>query len=361
VSDAEGEEIGTEEANSVEQRTQQPLEAQTQTDVQSSPSKSQPARWSCSTKTPSEGLNGKLSVISSTDSLQGRRGSMEDSHISIDDLAQHYPDIFSPYAQRGLANAFYGIYDGHAGQKASAFVSYTLHHRICQHAAFLAGPLVENEMQREAIDSVCKALEEGFLQTDTEFINDALKAENKWKDGTTAVVALLLHSHLFIANVGDSEALLGKLKYNEISGTWEETFQVLTEMHKPTIPSERARIEEQGGFIVGGRVGGLSVSRAFGDRNMKLPVEEDGFWHGVLVDSHPYIMHQHLSSKDCFLLLGCDGIWENWSHQESVEFVFEKLNEGLGVSELAEAITKQALDKGSQDNISATIVLFRWE
>lgn len=87
---------------------------------------------------------------------------------------------------------------------------------------------------------------------------------------------------------------------------------------------------------------------------MKLPIEEDGFWHGVLVDPHPHVMHRKLvptsyappalsrpspslsfltlavvrvlcctttqipipkPNRDCFLLLGCDGVWENWSHQ----------------------------------------------
>jgi hypothetical protein len=43
-----------------------------------------------------------------------------------------------------------------------------------------------------------------------------------------------------------------------------------------------------------------------------------------------------------------------------VEFVFEKLDEGLNVDELTEAVTRQAHAKGSQDNISATILLFRW-
>jgi serine/threonine protein phosphatase PrpC len=326
---------------------------------------------------------------------------MEDSHISIDTLARDYPGLFDSFQQRGLANALYGIYDGHVGKRASAFVSDTLHDRICRDPAFPDGSLLsllapgsadnvasgqENQEAKAAkeerpgpdgeavcveaattttsieqvTESICRAMEAGFLQTDREFIEDALKAENKWKDGSTAVVVLLLDSHIFVANVGDSEALLGKRTYNKSAGAWEESFEVLTEIHKPTVPAERARIEKEGGFIVGGRVGGLSVSRSFGDRNMKLPIEEDGFWHGVLVDPHPHVMHRQLSSTDSFLLLGCDGVWENWSHQESVEFVFEKLDEGLNVDELTEAITRRAHTKGSQDNISATLLLFRW-
>lgn len=43
-----------------------------------------------------------------------------------------------------------------------------------------------------------------------------------------------------------------------------------------------------------------------------------------------------------------------------MEFVFEKLEEGLNVDQITEALTRRAHAKGSQDNISATILLFRW-
>lgn len=57
----------------------------------------------------SNDLRRKFTILSSTDALQGRRGSMEDSHISIDDLSRYYPDTFLSFNQRGLTNAFYGM------------------------------------------------------------------------------------------------------------------------------------------------------------------------------------------------------------------------------------------------------------
>jgi hypothetical protein len=94
--------------------------------------------------------------------------------------------------------------------------------------------------------------------------------------------------------------MCSKREYNRSTGAWEESFEVLSEIHKPTVPAppcvsvcracrvvcavpwlgwlsggrvvvrqvpaERARIEKEGGFIIGGRVGGLSISRSFGDR-----------------------------------------------------------------------------------------------
>ncbi len=61
----------------------------------------------------------------------------------------------------------------------------------------------------EQVAKVLLAVEEGFLRTDKEFIDDAVKDDHKWKDGATAVIALFLHNHLLIANLGDSEAVIG--------------------------------------------------------------------------------------------------------------------------------------------------------
>ena len=39
----------------------------------------------------------------------------------------------------------------------------------------------------------------------------------------------------------------------------------LSQDHKPNVPSEKERIERKGGNVSSGRLGKLSVSRAFGD------------------------------------------------------------------------------------------------
>ena len=60
---------------------------------------------------------------------QGRRPTMEDADVALTDW-----HAASPSAP---ANAmFFGVYDGHGGQRAAEFVAKTLHHKICSTDAF---------------------------------------------------------------------------------------------------------------------------------------------------------------------------------------------------------------------------------
>ncbi|KAL5223171.1 hypothetical protein ABZP36_027884 [Zizania latifolia] len=88
-------------------------------------------------------------------------------------------------------------------------------------------------------------------------------------DGSTALAAVLVGSHLYVANVGDSRAVAlnsGKAV-------------PLSEDHKPNRKDERKRIEDAGGIIVFDytwRVGGLlAMSRAFGNRDLKHYVKTE--------------------------------------------------------------------------------------
>jgi protein phosphatase 2C family protein 2/3 len=75
--------------------------------------------------------------------------------------------------------------------------------------------------------------------------------------GTTALVAVVWGSTLFVANAGDSRAVLSR------HGKAIE----ITRDHKPHEPSERQRIELCGGYVCSeGRLcGELAVARAIGD------------------------------------------------------------------------------------------------
>ena len=78
--------------------------------------------------------------------------------------------------------------------------------------------------------------------------------------GTTAVMAVLRGGrHLFVANVGDSRAVLSR----------RGTALDLSCDHKPEDATELARITAAGGRVTpDGRVnGGLNLSRAFGTRS----------------------------------------------------------------------------------------------
>jgi serine/threonine protein phosphatase PrpC len=123
---------------------------------------------------------------------------------------------------------------------------------------------------------------------------------------------------LFVANAGDSEALLCKryvfdacynscsrsprplsnpTLYRTTDGKIESV--VLTEKHLATN-------EMLDGAVFSGRVfGALAVSRSLGDRDYKIPTSEANF-----VSSEPFTSQVTLTAEDQFLLLACDGLWE---------------------------------------------------
>lgn len=76
--------------------------------------------------------------------------------------------------------------------------------------------------------------------------------------------------------------------------------------HKPTLETEKARITAAGGFVDFGRVNGnLALSRAIGDFEFKksadLPPESQ------IVTAFPDIEVHQLTEDDEFLVIACDG------------------------------------------------------
>lgn len=75
--------------------------------------------------------------------------------------------------------------------------------------------------------------------------------------GSTAVVALLAGTKLFVANIGDSRCLIGSA---------DKVVIPMTSDHTPLRPREADRIRKAGGHVsVSGRVNhDINMSRAFG-------------------------------------------------------------------------------------------------
>eukprot|EP01053_Blabericola_migrator_P001254 Blabericola_migrator_1__1253@NODE_1323_length_4805_cov_60_313634_g868_i1_p1_GENE_NODE_1323_length_4805_cov_60_313634_g868_i1NODE_1323_length_4805_cov_60_313634_g868_i1_p1_ORF_typecomplete_len636_score70_27PP2C/PF00481_21/2_9e09PP2C/PF00481_21/9_4e55PP2C_2/PF13672_6/4_2PP2C_2/PF13672_6/5_1e14SpoIIE/PF07228_12/4e07_NODE_1323_length_4805_cov_60_313634_g868_i128934800 len=141
--------------------------------------------------------------------------------------------------------------------------------------------------------------------------NGLLRASNPAMfSGCTAICVLLVDNTLFIANAGDSRAVLCR------NGKAE----CLSQDHKPTLPEERQRIYAAGGFVEFGRVNGnLNLSRALGDliykQEINLPPEKQ------IVSGFPDVRKVELQPDDEFIVMGCDGIWEYYTSQDVVDFV----------------------------------------
>ena len=136
-------------------------------------------------------------------------------------------------------------------------------------------------------------------------LDDELRLLDSDVTGSTACVALVRqefgHKIVYVANVGDTRAVLSK------SGAAER----MSMDHKATDQSEIDRIRKGGGIVMDDRVGGtLAVTRAFGDHALK----RDG------VTAKPTINKHVLRPFDKFLVIASDGVWDVLSDQEAINY-----------------------------------------
>jgi protein phosphatase 2C family protein 2/3 len=99
--------------------------------------------------------------------MQGWRISMEDAHAAILDLHAKYngPSDAKPTdpAQR---LAFFGVYDGHGGDKVALFTGENLHKIVSKQESFAKGDIEQ-------------ALKDGFLATDRAILEGSWPIQGK--------------------------------------------------------------------------------------------------------------------------------------------------------------------------------------
>lgn len=271
---------------------------------------------------------------------KGERDEMQDAHVIIDDFLRCCPSSHRSVQQM----AFYAVFDGHGGMRASSCAAATLHEN-------LASKLPEGDLATIEKD-IKRAFFESFKKTDEEFLKEASKNKPIWKDGSTAVCVFVLNDSLYIANLGDSKAVLCRVNSNKPSAI------PLTQDHSPTQYNERIRIEKSGGYVKDGRVMGvLEVSRSIGDGQYKT----------CGVSCIPDVKRCKLSDNDRFLVIACDGLWKVFKPVEAVETVMETLEQSVeaAVDKTAEEesynlacnkLAAEAVRRGCGDNVTVIIV-----
>jgi len=266
---------------------------------------------------------------------QGRRDTMEDAHAVINDAKTHADLSAYPLPYKNVS--FWGVFDGHGGVDAAQMVEKHLHKNI----------FGQEELKGADVE---KAITTGFEKTDATIVEAS--NTNGWMNGSTAVVGLLLDHTMYIANVGDSEAILVSENADGSLGV-----ENCTTPHKASDPTEKRRIESLGGHVFFGRVfGALAVSRSFGDTKFKIPKTSQNF-----VSWEPSIKKTQLSHAHKFLILACDGLWDVMNHQEAAEFVHKHKQQSKTAEEIAHLLVKEALAKKTEDNVTVIVVFFTWE
>ncbi|KAM4695105.1 integrin-linked kinase-associated serine/threonine phosphatase 2C [Discoglossus pictus] len=272
---------------------------------------------------------------------RGEREELQDAH-TICDLSQECQPMPSDVSRL----LYFAVFDGHGGTRASQFAAHHLHRNLLKKLPRGEGSSVEKAIK--------KCLLEAFKQTDEEFLKQAASHKPAWKDGTTAICVLVADNILYIANLGDSRALL--CRFNE--ETQKPTVLSLSREHNPTQYEERMRIQRAGGNVRDGRVlGVLEVSRSLGDGQYKRC--------GVI--SIPEVKRCPLTNGDRFVLLACDGLFKVFSPEEAVNFILTNAQEEDSPSEdldtryesACHRLANEAVRRGSADNVTVMLVQFQ--
>lgn len=263
----------------------------------------------------------------------GPRRYMEDEHIMIDDLSSHLGSLY----KFPNPSAFYGVFDGHGGPEAAVYIRKNVIRFIFGDASFPQSSEVDKVFLQDLENSLRKA----FLLADSALADDCSVSSSS---GTTALAALIFGRLLMVTNAGDCRAVLCR-KGKAID---------MSQDHRPIYPSERRRVEKAGGFIDDDYLNGvLSVTRALGDWDMKLP---RGSPSPLIAE--PEFRQVVLTEDDEFLIIGCDGIWDVMSSQHAVSLVRRSLRRHDDPEKGARDLVKEALLLNACDNLTVIVVCF---
>jgi len=277
--------------------------------------------------------------------------------------------------------SFFSIFDGHGGEECSEFLKENYLKYLVKNKNF---PF-----------DIKQSMIETFQEVEEEFFKLKCKdtLEESDKSGSCALVAVIFDNKIYIANIGDSRAIMS---INE--GT---KIKQLTVDHKPDNLVEFERAIKNGSkiylddnddpyrdvskiqFIKDKHdlekkkeikqnsdedkifreyPSDLAVMRTVGD--IKAKRKEFGGNPGTIIN-HPDIFIIDINSNDDFLVLGCDGIFDDLSNQEIVDaawmvFKHRGKEKNYDIHELSQEacdlVIKYALEKQTTDNLSCIII-----
>ncbi|KAK2651326.1 hypothetical protein Ddye_018815 [Dipteronia dyeriana] len=249
--------------------------------------------------------------------------------------------------ETGRDATFVGVYDGHGGPEASRYIADHLFLHLMRLAR--ENGSISEDMLRSAF---C-ATEDGFLTLvrRTCGIKPLIAAI-----GSCCLVGVIWKGTLYVANLGDSRAVIGSLsRSNKIvaeqltkdhNASMEEVRQELRSSH----PDDSHIVVMKHGVW---RIKGIiQVSRSIGDAYLKRPEFslDPSFprFHlsepirRPVLTAVPSICTRILQPNDKFLILASDGLWEHLTNQEAAEIVYNNPRAGVAKRVLTTALSVAA-------------------
>ncbi|KFD63289.1 hypothetical protein M514_10834 [Trichuris suis] len=264
--------------------------------------------------------------------MQGWRIEMEDAHVARTNLE-------SPWSYW----SFFAVFDGHAGSRVARYAAANLLDVFVSTGEMvklkerLTGKSEQSStLDQEEVELVREGLRSAFLKLDEAMRNlPELSGDNE-KSGSTVVCALITPGHIFVANLGDSRALVcqgGRVSF-------------ATEDHKPYLPKERCRIVNAGGSVMIDRVNGsLAVSRALGDYEYKSVGGLNACEQLVSPEPDLFVIERTPEPNEEFLLLACDGVFDVTTNQELCDFILSRLRVSSDLALICNEILDSCLSK----------------
>ena len=259
---------------------------------------------------------------------QGQRSKMEDAHLVTEFAIQ--------VGEETKQVIVTGVFDGHRGDECSKFSALELPELLKRHLEFFNPLKLTDRGIVNALSAACVNLSQNYMNQPSELADP--------NAGTTANIVVEIEGNYWIANVGDSRAILVTRAGESIQ---------LSEDGKPSSLRHANRVRERFGTVEKGfldvpRVNGvLAVAGAIGN-----------LWANGAVSACPDTVKLDSEKDDlaaATIIQCCDGVWDVLTTEKVGAICFRGKKRKLSDDEIAHQIFWAATNKGSSDNLSILV------
>ncbi|GKV25827.1 hypothetical protein SLEP1_g35210 [Rubroshorea leprosula] len=239
----------------------------------------------------------------------------------------------------GWVGTFVGVYDGHGGPDTSLYITDNLIKNLTRLAK--EGRTISEDIVKNAV-----------IETENGFLNLVRQSYTTNPEivavGSCCLVGVIWKGTLYVANVGNSRAVIGsldrtgKLVAEQLTIDHDVNFWEIRKEVESSHPDDPdILVEKYGTWSIKGR---LEVSRANGHANMKAlehPIPR--LSPRPLLTAEPSTLTRVLQTSDKFLIFPSDGLWEFLTKEQAVRIVNKYPHK-----EIANRLIKTALMKAAK-------------